>query len=94
VTQLKQVYNRYYDRVDFLSISIDSAYDTNEQLLQFMNETGITWRVARGTNKLKTDYDVETVPTIFLIDKSGYIRFKHAGEITDEILLIEIAKLL
>jgi cytochrome c-type biogenesis protein len=94
VRQLKQVYDKYHDSVAILSISIDTAYDTNEQLLQFINETGITWPVAKSTDNVKNDYDVKTVPTIFLIDKSGYVRFKHAGEITEESLSKEIVKLL
>ena len=93
-TQLKEIHNNYHDHVVILSISIDLTYDTNQQLLQFMNETGITWIVAKGTNKVKGDYDIKTAPTIILIDRSGYIRFKHTGETTAEALSREIEKLL
>ena len=94
VTQLKEIHNNYHDHVVIISISIDLTYDTNQQLLQFMNETGITWIVAKGTNKVKGDYDIKTAPTIILIDRSGYIRFKHTGETTAEALSREIEKLL
>ena len=77
-----------------MSISIDSVYDTDQQLLQFMNETGITWTVARDTNNVQSDYNVKTAPTTFIIDKTGYIQFKHTGEITEESLSQEIMKLL
>jgi cytochrome oxidase Cu insertion factor (SCO1/SenC/PrrC family) len=94
VPELKRVNDKYHDDVAILSISIDSTYDTDEQLLKFMNETGITWRVARGTENVKNDYNAETVPKTFIIDKSGYIRFKHNGEIAEESLSQEIAKML
>ena len=94
VTQLKEIYDKYRDQVVIVSISIDSAHDTNQQLLQFMNENGITWIVARGTDKLKSDYNIQIVPTIILIDRSGYIRFKHTEETTAEALSREIVKLL
>lgn len=92
--QLKEIHNKYHDYVVIISISIDPTYDTNQQLLQFMNETGITWTVTKGTNKVKSDYNIKTAPTIILIDRSGYIRFKHTGEITAETLSAEIVKLL
>jgi len=50
VTQLKEVHNNYHDYIVIISISIDPTYDTNQRLLQFMNETGITWAVTRGTD--------------------------------------------
>jgi len=59
-----------------------------------MNETGVKWIVAKGTNKVKGDYNIKTAPTIILIDGSGYIRFKHTGETTAEALSREIVKLL
>lgn len=94
VTQLKEIYDKYSDHVVIVSISIDPAHDTNQQLRQFMNETGITWMVARGTDKVQSDYNVKIAPTIIIIDGSGYIRFKHTGEITEEALSQEIEKLL
>lgn len=93
VTELKKVYDKYNESAVIISISIDPTNDTNEQLLEFMDETGITWIVARGTNEVKSDYDVKIGPTIFIIDQSGYIRFKHTGLITEESLSKEIVKL-
>lgn len=93
VTELKKVYDKYNESVVIISISIDLTNDTNEQLLEFMDETGITWIVARGTDEVKSDYDVKIGPTIFIIDQSGYIRFKHTGLITEESLSKEIVKL-
>ena len=94
VSQLKLVYDKYHDSVVILAVSIDPPYDTDQQLLQFINETGITWTVARGTDKIKSDYNVQISPTIIIIDKSGYIRFRRTGEVTQEELSEQIEKLL
>lgn len=93
ITQLKAVSEKYHD-VTILSISIDPSYDTDQQLLQFMNQTGITWTVARGTESMKNDYAIQVSPTIIIIDRSGYIQFKRAGEVTQEELSQQIEELL
>lgn len=94
IAQLKPVYDKYQSSIVILSVSIDPTYDTNQQLLQFMSETGITWTVARGTEKIKSDFNVPLSPTIIIIDKSGYIQFRRDGEATTEELSQQIEKLL
>jgi len=94
ITQLKAVYEKYHGDVTILSISIDPTYDTDQQLLQFMNETGITWTVARGTDKVKSDYAVQVSPTIIIINNSGYIQFKRTGEVTQEELSQQLERIL
>jgi len=92
-TQLKAIYEKYHDDVTILSISIDPAYDTDQQLLQFKNETGITWTVARGTDEIKSDYDIQTSPTTIIVDRSGYIQFKHTGEVAQEELSQQLERI-
>lgn len=94
VTRLRLVYDKYHDDVIIMSISIDPIYDTNQQLLQFMNETGITWTVAAGTETVKTDYNVQIAPTTIIIDRTGYFQFRRAGEVTQEELSQQIERLL
>lgn len=56
---------------------------------------GINYRVVMGDEKLAERYGgILGLPAIFMIDKSGKLRFEHEGAIDPDILLREIQTLL
>ncbi len=60
-----------------LAISVD---DQRENMERFVKSTGVSFAIVRDANhKLVAAADVQAMPTSFLIDRSGKIRFVHPG---------------
>ena len=74
---LKQVDEVYGDQIQILSFSPDPYASTKE----FIDYFGATWTFlwGEGSTKAFDDYFVEGVPTSFIIDTDGIIRFRHTG---------------
>ena len=66
---------------DYITIFSISTYyqDTNEQLRQFGEDYGITWRIARDTANVRSAYGVSAIPKLVIIDQEGLIRFENVG---------------
>jgi|GEM_PF-2182510 len=89
---LKKVYNEYKEK-DFIIISID-LYEDIEKVKKFVNENDIEWIVVIDKDGIATrNYLIEAIPTLFLIDKNGIVRFVHVGVTDDSSLRDEIVKL-
>ena len=87
---LQKVYEKYLnnERVKFLAVnSWERQKDYSDQLLnakKFIEENKYTFPVLLDEKtddqyKVISDYEVEGIPTKFLIDKSGKIAFKSVG---------------
>ena len=60
-----------------LAISVD---DQRENMERFVKSAGVSFSILRDANhKLVAAADVQAMPTSFLIDRSGRIRFIHPG---------------
>lgn len=68
---------RYGDNLVILAISEDDEVDGIDG---FVRETGATFPVAwDGDKSVAQRYQISGMPTLFIIDKSGLVRFVHAG---------------
>lgn len=66
-----------YPDVVILGISED---DESDGIKDFAQETGATFTLAWDKEKgVAASYHPETMPTSFIIDKKGLVRFVHAG---------------
>ena len=72
------------DRLVIVSISVDPAHDTDSALKTFVKDYGMTWIVARDTAGAAGKYKVDAIPTLVLIDQSGYVKNKRVGLTTSE----------
>ena len=93
IPHLKAVKDKFGAQVIIISISVNPG-DTDEELREFAEDYGITWRVARDTADLADAYGISFVPTLIIIDKDGYIRHKHTGLTSHEVLESEVMELL
>jgi len=92
---LSQVYREYgFSKVVIISISIDPVSDTIEKLKQYASENSIEWIIVRDTAKVAGKYGVSAIPTIFIIDQEGIIRYTHVGVTSSSMLLSEIETLI
>ncbi|MEM4700083.1 MAG: TlpA disulfide reductase family protein [Candidatus Nezhaarchaeales archaeon] len=95
VPHLQEVRERYGDSVVVISISVDPVRDSEEVLRQFLEGyPRADWIWARDTINLKLTYGVVAIPTIIIVDQSGYVRFRHVGLTPSSTLIREIGEVL
>jgi cytochrome c biogenesis protein CcmG/thiol:disulfide interchange protein DsbE len=68
---------RYGDRVAVVGISED---DEAGGIGHFVKETGASFPVAwDGDKTVARSYQIKSMPTLFIIDQNGLVRFVHSG---------------
>ncbi len=77
---LEKVYQKFKDNpnVQFIVIGTGWSNDTEEKVIQFIKEIKYTFPVAQGVG-IAEEYGVDGIPTKFIIDKNGKIRFHEIG---------------
>jgi cytochrome c biogenesis protein CcmG, thiol:disulfide interchange protein DsbE len=90
---LERGWERYRDRgVRFVGINIQ---DKEEPARRFLEQFRHSFPNAPDpAGRISVDYGVYGVPETFFIDRKGRIRAKRVGAITDEILQLEVERLL
>ena len=93
VEELRRLKSRFGAQVVIISISVYPG-DTDEELRAFAEQHGMDWIVARDTANVAEAYDVKYLPTLVIIDKEGFIRHRHVGLTSYEVLESEVMGLL
>ena len=65
-------------KVAFLQIDQDDG-ESEQDVRRYRDNRGIEWPVAPGGGKVASDYDVEALPTIVVIDGKGIVQYHHTG---------------
>ena len=79
IPNLNKIYQDYRKRgVIIVGISLD-GYINPAPLRHFVRQVGILYPVLLGDEEIAKDYSVQVVPSIFIIDKNGYIRKRREG---------------
>ena len=99
---LNSVYENLSGNVSFLTVFMryfNPRLETIENVTSLKVETGTPWSFALTTsdNDIASNFIIErdlgfSVPSLFIIDKDGYITFSHIGVIPESDLLEEINK--
>jgi len=80
---LAPLYPSWESRVRFLSVDLNREGDSvevgNARILAFKAEFGATWPYALDTDGLADRVGVTGTPTTLLIDREGYIVYRHNG---------------
>jgi thiol-disulfide isomerase/thioredoxin len=76
--ELERAYQRYlgHPGVEFLAISFD---ERREAVVPFMQRNGYSFPVAYGDRTLYEDFRVQGIPTTYIVDRDGTIRFERLG---------------
>jgi peroxiredoxin len=75
--QYQALLGRYADRVVVLGISED---DEDHGIDRFAQETGASFPLLwDGDKSVAQSYQISGMPTLFIIDQSGLVRFVHSG---------------
>jgi peroxiredoxin len=76
--KLEEIHQKYKDMgVTILGINIDENKELSQRLLK---DITVNFPILYDhTNKVSEPYNIEAMPSTFIIDKSGNFRFKHLG---------------
>jgi thiol-disulfide isomerase/thioredoxin len=75
--KLEELSNKMGDRVQIVGISVD---DDQKGILDFVKETGVNFAVGWDDgHALAGRWKVGTMPTTFILDSTGKVRFIHDG---------------
>ena len=89
---LAKLHKKYSANPNVVFLSID----TNElatAIKPFMEKNGYSFTVLIGNeNPVSKQYEVEAIPTKFLIDRNGNIQFKHIGGGPDPKVIDELSR--
>ena len=90
---LERNWRAYRDK-GVMVVGID-IQDTEEAARKFIAQFNLSFPNAPDpTGKVSVDYGVYGVPETFFIDRSGMIRKKHVGAVTEEVFRTEVERLL
>ena len=82
--RVKDAYKRYHGKgLEVVGISIERA-GTREKFMQFTRENGLTWpnyfEADLAENKFTKQFNIQTVPVMWLINKQGELADAAAGQ--------------
>ncbi len=88
-----QVYNENKSKgLEIVGVSVDTT--SAGQVPGFVEKNKVTYPVAMMTKKIVEDYaPIDAIPTTFIIDKTGRVRFSQVGTMQKETLVEWFKKL-
>jgi len=79
---LEEIKRTHGDKVDIIALSVD---DTKDGIADFVKETGVTFPVAWDEgHSIANRWGMGTMPTTFVVDGGGVVRYVHDGFHEDE----------
>jgi thiol-disulfide isomerase/thioredoxin len=75
---LNEFYQKYQDK-DVVVLSINVMERQRAKVPDFIKKSGYKWTVVYGDDKITKQYNVRSIPDLYVIDKEGIIRYRHVG---------------
>jgi len=92
--ELRQVYLNFSDMgLDIVSIDHNPG-DGLERVEAVKSEYNATWVFAIDSDNIQSRYDIWREPVIYLIDRSGVIRWHNIGLVDSSVIAEEVEKLI
>jgi cytochrome oxidase Cu insertion factor (SCO1/SenC/PrrC family) len=88
--RLRQLRSQFGSDVVMVIISIDPAGDTDSVLRDYRNQNLMGWIAIGDKAQVYQGYGIDATPTIFIIDRNGYIRYQHVGLTESSVLVGEV----
>lgn len=93
IPDLIDIQKKYEKDVVIIGISLDT--ETKDEVVPFVKYFGINYPVAYANMEVYQAYgNVETIPTSFIVDRSGQIVDAHVGYIDKSVYINKIEELL
>jgi len=78
IPYIQSLYEKHQrDGLEVLGVSLDKGGE--EVLRPFVEKNGITYTILVGNREIGQSYEIKAIPTLFLLDKKGSIRFHQVG---------------
>jgi len=90
---LRQLRSSFGSNVVTVMVSVDPSGDTDSVLREYRNQNLNGWIAIGDKAEVSRLYGVEATPTIFIIDKNGYIQYQHVGLTESGVLISEVENL-
>ncbi|MHA1124493.1 MAG: TlpA family protein disulfide reductase [Candidatus Heimdallarchaeota archaeon] len=92
---LKAVRQHYTSaQLTIISIDTDPSHDNETTVEQYIEDYGITWDVFRDTSTVSDDYEVNTIPTFYIVDKNQIVHLGHTGVVSDDYLITKLDEII
>ena len=73
------------DQLAVIGISVD---EPSKDIASFVEEAGINYHIARANNSIQQAFGMApSLPTIYILDASGRIQFRHSGVLATDALI-------
>ena len=76
---IEQTYRAYQDQVAVIGLSLDRTYDTDEALLQFAQDQGLTFPLGRDPVRTARFLGINSYPALMLVDQGGNVVHVEMG---------------
>lgn len=90
---LRELRSRFGNDVVMVMISVDPSGDTDIVLRNHRDQNLVGWMALGDKAGVSEQYSVQATPTIFIIDRNGYIQYQHVGLTDSAILISEVDNL-
>ena len=90
---LRQLRSRFGSNVVMVIVSVDPSGDTDSVLRDHRDQNLIGWIAIGDKAEVSKLYALQVTPTILIIDKNGYIRYRHDGLTESTVLISEVESL-
>ena len=91
---LNVIHHEFGENVTIISITENPDIDTVDRLQQFRQNNNVTWPIARDTEGLGDNYSIQIFPTLVIIDKQGYIQYRHEDFTNESVLEQDISPMI
>ena len=91
--RLRDLRSQFGSNVVMVMLSIDPVGDTDSVLRDYRNQNVMGWIAIGDKAQVFQGYAVDATPTIFIIDKNGYIKYQHVGVTETSTLVGEVDRL-
>lgn len=81
-----QTFHEENDDVVILGVNAISSESNEENVAEFIDEFGLTFKNVYGTDDILALYQIESLPTSFFIDRDGVIKETVVGPVTEDIM--------
>jgi cytochrome c-type biogenesis protein len=83
---MKALYTNYKDRTFFISVDIQKASETAQNLVRFKQDKAVPWAMAMDNDSLSTKYSAIGADKVVIVDGKGGLAYQTTG-VTDKATL-------
>ena len=84
---MEEVYQEYGDKIEYIALS---NFDTDNDILQWKNQLGLSFPMAYDSNLLWNMFGVAEFPTTIMIDRYGIISYGQSGAFTSKEEMVDL----